>query len=233
MENILSVVIITYNEEKNIQEAILSAKFASEVIVLDSGSEDATCEIVRRNGAKLFHQDWLGFGRQKNKAIELAKNDWVLIIDADERITSELQAEISLLLMNPKADGYYVPRLNNFFGKNIRFCGLYPDYSLRLLNKNKGKFSEVAVHERVILDGNAMYLKNHLLHFAYSSTKEFAQKQKKYAALSEKNKNLFKAFFSPIWVFLKIYFFRLGILEGWRGLVIAITYARYTFWKYR
>ena len=233
MENRLSVVIITYNEEKNIQDAIQSAKFASEVIVLDSGSEDATCEIVRRNGAKLFHQDWLGFGRQKNKAIKLAKNDWVFIIDADERITPELQEEINLLLINPEANGYFVPRLNNFFGKDIRFCGLYPDYSLRFFNKNKGKFSEVNVHESVILDGNSMYLQNHLLHLAYGSTKEFVQKQKKYAALSERNKNLFKAFFSPIWVFLKIYFFRLGILEGWRGFVIATTYARYTFWKYK
>ena len=139
--NKLSVVIITKNEEKFITDAIKSAIFADEVLVLDSGSIDNTCTISQELGAKVLHQDWLGFGMQKNKAVELASNDWVFVLDADERITSKLQAEILNTLKNPVADGYHVARLNNFFGKDIKHCGLYPDYSTRLFNKNKGKFS--------------------------------------------------------------------------------------------
>ena len=233
MENKLTVVIITFNEEKNIEEAILSASFASEVIVLDSGSTDSTCKLVKLNGGKLFHQDWLGFGPQKNCAIDLATNDWVFVLDADERFTPELQTEILSLLKNPRCDGYFVARLNKFFGKYIKFCGLYPDYSIRLFNRKKARYSNSQVHESVQLQGKSKNLKNHLLHFAYDSTYEFIEKQKKYASLSQKQKNIFKACLSPIWVFIKIYFLRLGFLDGWRGLVISITYARYTFWKYK
>ena len=233
MENRLTVVIITFNEEKNIEEAILSASFASEILVLDSGSTDSTCKLVELNGGKLFHQDWLGFGPQKNKAIGLAENDWVFVLDADERFTPELQKEVQKLVKNPECDGYFVARLNNFFGKNIRFCGLYPDYSLRLFNKKKAKYSNSQVHESVQMKGKSRNLKNHLIHYAYESTSEFVEKQRKYASLSQKKKNNLKAYFSPFWVFVKIYFLRLGILEGWRGFFISITYARYTFWKYK
>jgi len=194
MHNQLSVVIISKNEEKFIADAVKSASFADEVLVLDSGSTDATCMIAKNLGARVEHQDWLGFGLQKNKAVALAQHDWVFVLDSDERITLDLQTEILQTLKTPNAAGYYVARLNNFFGKNIRYCGLYPDYSVRLFNRNKGQFNNVTVHE--------------------------------------KKKNLLKAFVSPIWTFIKIYLLRLGILEGWRGFVIAKVYAQYTFWKY-
>jgi glycosyltransferase involved in cell wall biosynthesis len=228
----LSVVIITKNEEKIIADAVKSALFADEVLILDSDSTDETCSIAKSLGAKVIYQDWLGFGPQKNKAVELAKNDWVFVLDSDERITSKLKTEILNTLYNPVSDGYHVARLNNFFGKNIRYCGLYPDYSIRLFNKTKGKFNDVAVHESVQIDGNTGKLKNHMIHLAFDTVEEFSSKQKKYAALSQKKKNLIKAFISPIWTFVKIYIFRLGFVEGWHGFVIAKVYAQYTFWKY-
>ena len=233
MHNQLSVVIISKNEEKFIADAVKSALFADEVLILDSGSIDNTCMIAQKLGAKVLHQDWLRFGMQKNKAAELASNDWVFVLDSDERITTELQSEILNTLKNPNADGYYVARLNNFFGKYIRYCGLYPDYSIRLFNRRKGRFNDVPVHESVQMNGSTSKLKNHMLHLAFDTVSEFSNKQRKYAALSQKNKNLVKAFLSPIWTFFKIYFLRLGFLEGWRGFIIAKVYAQYTFWKYK
>ena len=232
MHNQLSVVIISKNEEKFIADAVKSALFADEVLVLDSGSTDCTCTVAQQLGAKVLHQDWLGFGAQKNKAVELAKNDWVFVLDSDERITPELQSEILNILKESTADGYHVARLNNFFGKNIRHCGLYPDYSIRLFNRCKGRFNDVTVHESVQIQGKTDKLKNHMLHLAFNTVSEFTDKQRKYAKLSQKKKNLIKAFISPIWTFLKIYIFRLGFLEGWRGFIIAKVYAQYTFWKY-
>ena len=232
MSHQLSVVIISHNEEKFIADAVKSALFADEVLVLDSGSTDDTCTIAKKLGARVLHQDWLGFGMQKNKATELAKNDWVFVLDSDERITLELQSEILSTLNNPMTGGYYVARLNNFFGKSIRYCGLYPDYSIRFFNRKKGKFNDVTVHESVQMSGDTGKLKNHMLHLAFDTVEEFYNKQKKYAALSQKKRNLIKAFISPIWTFVKIYIFRLGFFEGWHGFVIAKVYAQYTFWKY-
>jgi len=232
MRNKLSVVIISKNEEEFIADAVKSALFADEVLVLDSGSTDSTCTIAQQLGAKVMHQDWLGFGAQKNKVVELAKNDWVFVLDSDERITAKLQSEILSTLQEPTADGYHTARLNKFFGKNIRHCGLYPDYSIRLFNKEKGKFNDVTVHESVQMNGDTGKLKNHMIHLAFDTVEEFSNKQRKYAELSQKKKNLIKAFFSPIWTFVKIYIFRLGFVEGWHGFIIAKVYAKYTFWKY-
>ena len=230
--NKLSIVIITKNEEKFITDAVNSSIFADEVLVLDSESTDKTCNIAKEIGARVEQQSWLGFGAQKNKAVELADNDWVFVLDADERITPELRDEIISTLKNPQFNGYRIARLNNFFGKNIRHCGLYPDYSIRLFNRQKGKFNDVPVHESVQIQGNTDKLKNHMLHLAFDTVEEFSNKQKKYAELSQKDKNLIKAFISPIWTFLKIYIIRLGFVEGWRGFIIAKVYAQYTFWKY-
>ena len=232
MHNQLSVVIISKNEEKFIADAVKSALFADEVLVLDSGSTDSTCAVAQQLGAKVLHQDWLGFGAQKNKAVNLAKNNWVFVLDSDERITPELQSEILNILQESTVDGYYVARLNNFFGKNIRHCGLYPDYSIRLFDRCKGRFNDVTVHESVQIQGKIDKLKNHMIHLAFDTVEEFSNKQKKYAKLSQKNKSLVKAFISPIWTFLKIYIVRLGFIEGWRGFIIAKVYAQYTFWKY-
>ena len=232
MSNPLSVVIITKNEEIFIEDAIKSASFADEVLVLDSDSVDRTCEISKKMGARIEKHKWLGFGKQKNLAVNLSSNDWVFILDADERITSNLQRELISLLKNPLSDGYLVPRLNRFFGKNIKTCGLYPDYSLRLFKKNKGKFNDVEVHESVQIDGKVSKMKNHMIHLAYNNVEEFINKQKYYSDLSNKKKNLLKAILSPCWTFFKIYILRRGFIDGWHGFIIAKVYAKYTFWKY-
>ena len=232
MSNPLSVVIITKNEEIFIEDAIKSASFADEVLVLDSDSVDRTCEISKKMGARVEKHKWLGFGKQKNVAVNLSSNDWVFVLDADERITSNLQRELISLLKNPLSDGYLVPRLNRFFGKNIKTCGLYPDYSLRLFKKNKGKFNDVEVHESVQIDGKVSKMKNHMIHLAYDNVEEFINKQKYYSDLSNKKKNLLKAILSPCWTFFKIYILRRGFIDGWHGFIIAKVYAKYTFWKY-
>ena len=230
--NKLSVVIITKNEENFIAGAVESAIFADEVLVVDSGSTDNTCNIAKGIGARVVQQDWLGFGAQKNKAVELAKNDWVFVLDADERFTSELQSEVLITLKNPIAEGYQVARLNSFFGKSIKTCGLYPDYSVRLFNKNQGKFNNVLVHESVQMSGSVSTLNNHMTHLAYETVDKFKIKQKKYAALSQKKKNIFKALIGPLWTFFNLYFIKFGFLDGWHGFMIAKLYAQYTFWKY-
>ena len=230
--NKLSVVIITKNEENFITDAIKSALFADEVIILDSGSIDKTCEIAKELGAKVYQNEWLGFGPQKNRAVELAKNDWVFVLDSDERITEELKNEIVATLKEPQFNGYFIARLNNFFGKNIKNCGLYPDYSIRLFNKNYGKFNDVSVHESVQLTSKAAYLKNHMIHLAYDSIEEFIQKQNRYSSLNHKKKSLVKAIINPYWTFFKLYILKKGFLDGWHGFVISKLYAQYTFWKY-
>ena len=230
--NKLSVVIITKNEEKFIGDAIKSSLFAEEVLILDSGSSDKTCEIASSLGSKVYQQEWLGFGAQKNAAVALAANEWVFVLDSDERITKELQTEILNVLENPSNEGFFVARLNNFWGKNIKTCGLYPDFSLRLFKKGAGKFNEVAVHESVQLTSKPGHLKNHMIHLAYDSIEEFVQKQNRYSSLNHKKRNLFKAIVNPYWTFFKLFIIKKGFLDGWHGFVISKLYAQYTFWKY-
>jgi glycosyltransferase involved in cell wall biosynthesis len=232
LKNKLSVVIISKNEENFIEDAVKSASFANEVLILDSGSTDRTCNISKKLGAKVEYQEWLGFGKQKQKAVELASNDWVFVLDSDERFTSDLQKEILKLLSNPEKKGYFVPRLNNFWGKDIKSCGLYPDYSLRLFNRNSGRFNDREVHESVIIEGEAGYLKNHMKHLAYDNIEQFINKQNKYSSLSQKKKNIFKAMINPYWTFFKLFIIKKGFLDGWDGFIISKLYAQYTFWKY-
>lgn len=230
--NKLSIVIITKDVEDIIREAIESASFADEVMILDSGSSDKTCKIAKELGATVYYQEWLGFGPQKNRAVELAQNDWVFVLDSDERITLELKDEILKELENPKSDGYFTARLNNFFGKDIKTCGLYPDYSIRLFNRTKGQFNDVPVHESVQMSTKAGYLKKHMRHLAYDNIDEFITKQNRYSTLNHKKKSLFKAIVNPYWTFFKLYVLKRGFLDGKEGFIIAKLYAQYTFWKY-
>jgi len=226
----LSIVILTLNSQRYLKKVLHSCKFADEVLIIDSGSQDSTLKITKTfKNTKLIHQEWLGFGKQKQAGIEACKNDWVFVLDSDEIITDELKDEILSLDFTCKA--YFAPRLNYFFGKPIKYCGLYPDATLRLFDRKYAKFSEDEVHEKVLTKEKTAILKNHMLHFAYENIEEFITKQNRYSSLNKKNKPL-KALFSPYWTFFKIYFLRLGFLEGWRGFLIAKLYAQYTFWKY-
>jgi len=231
----LSVVILTCNSEKYLKEVLESAKFADEIIVVDSGSKDSTRQICDGFGnVKFQEQAWLGFGAQKQKGVDLAKNEWVFVLDSDEVITDELKNEIISTLKEPKFMAYNVARLNFFFGKAIKNMGLYPDYTVRLFNKNFAKFDGRAVHEKVVLNDSSQRLgalKNHFLHYAYESIEQFITKQNRYSSMGA-NRNLFKAFTSPAWTFFKLYVLKGGFKEGFAGYIIARLYAQYTFWKY-
>ncbi len=226
----LSIVILTFNSQKHLSKVLNSCRFANEVLIVDSGSTDNTLDIANTfKNTNIVHQKWLGFGKQKQAGVEVCSNEWIFVLDSDEIITDALKDEI--LNMDFTCKAYFVPRLNYFFGKAIKHCGLYPDATLRLFDKNFAKFSQDKVHEKVETKEKTDILKNHMLHFAYENIEEFIAKQNRYSSLNKKNRIL-KAIFSPHWTFFKIYFLRLGFLEGWHGFVIAKLYAQYTFWKY-
>ncbi len=229
--NKLSVAIITKNSEKTIKKCILSALFADEIVVIDSGSKDNTAQICKNMGCKVIKKEWMGFGKQKQFAVNSCKNDWIFVLDSDEVITDKLQFEILSVLKSPKYKGYKVARLNYYFGKPLYHCGLYPDYTIRLFDKNFGTFSSDKVHEKVRINVKVGTLKHHMLHFAYNNIEEFIEKQNRYSSLNAKQNRL-KAIINPYWTFFKIFIIKKGFLEGWRGFVIAKLYAQYTFWKY-
>lgn len=236
----VSVVIITKDEERNIGACLESIKWADEIVVVDSGSKDKTREICEEYGAKVFIEEWLGFGRQKNKAIEKTKNEWILNLDADEKVTPELTAEIAEVLDEKvELNGFYIPRKNFFASRWIRHGGWYPDYNLRLFRKSKGRFRERHVHEKVILEGKVGYLKNPIEHHTYSSIKEFLQRQDLYSDLAAqemfnagKKSRFYDILFRPTWTFFQMYFLRAGFLDGYYGFLLARLYSYYTLAKY-
>lgn len=228
----LSVIILTFNSQKYLKEVLQSANFASEIVVLDSGSTDETEQICKQFEKVKFHrQNWLGFGKQKRAAVKLAKHEWVFALDSDEVILPALRDEILSALKKSEFDAYKVARLNLFFGKEVRSMGLYPDFTIRLFNKTKADFNDKEVHEKVVVKGNVGKFKNPLKHYAYESVEQFIAKQNRYSSLGAK-KSRFKAIFSPAWTFFKLFVLKGGFKEGWRGYVIARLYAQYTFWKY-
>ena len=228
----LSIVILTKNSEKYLEEVLNSITFADEVIIYDNGSNDKTLEIAKKfSNTKIFiDKTWEGFGKQKQKAVSKAKNRWVFVLDSDEVFTDKLKEEVLKTLKNPNKDAYFVARLNNFFGKWMKHTGLFPDFSIRLFDKTKAQFNKNVVHESVEAK-NVGYLKNYFLHYAYESIEEFIAKQNRYSSLGAKQNKL-KAIISPYWTFFKLYFLKLGFLDGWHGFIVSKLYAEYTFWKY-
>ncbi len=236
----VSVVIITKNEEKNIRQALSSIKNVSEIIVVDAYSTDKTIDICREYTEKIYQIEWLGFARQKQKAIELAGSPWVFILDSDERFTDSLWTEIEEILNgNTPCNGYFVPRKNFFLGKWIRHGGWWPDYTLRFFLKEYAKIKERKVHERVEVKGRIGYLKNCLEHYTYNTIEDFLKKNEIYATLSAeelkkemKKASMVKLCLNPLATFLKMFFLRLGFLDGIHGFILASLYGHYTFLKY-
>jgi glycosyltransferase involved in cell wall biosynthesis len=235
----ISVIIITKNEADNIRACLESVKWADEIVIVDSGSTDSTAEICRELGAKVHVHDWPGFGLQKNRALSYAVHDWVFSIDADERVTPELQSQLTKAMESNIENGYYVPRLSQFCGKFIRHSGWYPDYVLRLFRRTKGRFSDDMVHERVILEGTAGKLTSPLLHYSYLDEADVQRKTDQYAKTGalQMYKNGKSASYAdaPLragWAFLRTYLLRLGFLDGIAGFDIALMNARTTYLKY-
>ena len=236
----LSVIIITKNEAENIRACLESVKWADEVIVVDSGSSDATVEICREMGAQIHEHDWPGFGVQKNRALSYATNEWVFSLDADERVTPDLKAQLIKAMGEGSEDGFYVPRLSQFCGHFIRHSGWYPDYVLRLFRRAKGHFSDDTVHERVVLDGVAGKLASPLLHYSYLNEADVQRKTEQYARAGAmqmlkkgKTATIVDAPLRAGWAFVRTYLLRLGFLDGFAGFKVAMMNARTTYLKYR
>lgn len=236
----LSVIIITKNEEAHIQACLESVSFADEVIVVDSGSTDKTCDIVRAFGASLtITADWPGFGPQKNRALEQCTGDWVLSIDADERVTPELAQAIQQVLRDSNVQAYKIPRLSQFAGRWIRHSGWWPDYVVRLFRREAGRFTTAKVHERVEVQGTVHTLKAHFLHYPYASLEIFISKINHYSSVAAlaafergKRTTVLGPFGHGFWTFLRHYIFRRGFLDGWQGLFLAGMAATGSFYRY-
>jgi len=236
----LSVVIITRNEEDNIRDCLESIRWADEIIVVDSASTDRTGDICREYGVRFFIEPWEGFARQKNSAVGKATREWILSLDADERVTPELKNEIIAVLnsAHPK-DGYYIARKNFFLGRWIRRCGWYPDSTLRLFQRCKGLFGIREVHEAVELKGVSGHLQHPMEHYTYKSLSDFMVRLDRYSTLAaqellkeNKKYGMLHIVFRPLYTFINMYLMRLGFLEGYYGFIISGLYAFYTFLKY-
>jgi glycosyltransferase involved in cell wall biosynthesis len=235
----LSVIIITKNESAHIGSCLQSVLWADEIIVLDSGSEDDTVEICKRYTDGVFVTDWPGFGIQKQRALDKARGDWVLSIDADEVVSTELRMEIEKALQREQVNGYVIPRLSSYCGKQIRHGGWYPDYVLRLFRRHAGYFTESVVHERVVVQGDIGKLTPPLLHDAFVSLEEVLHKVNSYSSLGAEmlyqkgvNSSISKAIFKAIWVFIRTYWLKAAFLDGRQGLMLSISNAEGTYYKY-
>jgi len=236
----LSVILITKNEAANIRACLESVAWADEIIVVDSGSTDETVTICKELGATVQEHDWPGFGVQKNRALGYATKDWVLSLDADERVTPELRAEIETVLRNGSASvAYLVPRLSNYCGRFMRHSGWYPDLLPRLFKRGKARFSDDLVHERLIIEGDTKVLKGMLLHYAFDDLEEVLHKVNQYssagAAMMQRRgrkASLSGAVLRGLWSFMRTYVLRGGFLDGREGFMLAVSNAEGTYYRY-
>jgi len=236
---VLSVIIITKNEEFHIAKCLESVKWADEIIILDSGSSDETVSICRQFTQHVFETDWQGFGIQKQRALNKATGDWVLSIDADEIITPELRYEIEQAINQNQHDAFLLPRLSNYCGKLIKHGGWYPDYILRLFRRDLGRFSDAIVHEIVIVNDKISKLNSPILHDSYKDLAEVLRKMDSYSTLGAKllfekgvKSSVSKAVLKGAWTFWRTYVFRRGFLDGSHGLMLAIYSSETTYYKY-
>jgi glycosyltransferase involved in cell wall biosynthesis len=246
---LLSVVILTKNEAHNLRALLPTLSFADEVVVIDSGSDDDTVEVAKSfNAQVVVRDDWQGFAVQRNRGAQLAHGQWVLQLDADERVSDSLAQELLVCLSNTELSVFRVPRLTHFLGRGVRYGGWYPDYTPRLYKKDVAQW-EGMVHERLVYAKQLSVgkLKNHLLHWLGDPTQSdpmleferFFSKLNGYSSLAAsqlhlkgKTSNPFKALVRALIAFIKIYVFKLGFMDGKAGLVIAFHLMQYTFYKH-
>lgn len=235
----LSATIITLNEEQNIAGCLASLDFVDEIIVVDSGSTDTTEALCRANPrVRFFRQEWPGFGKQKNRAAQLARHDWILNIDADERVSPLLRSSLEQF----RETGCSAARMarENYFGSRwIRHCGWYPDYSVRLYDRRSCSFSERSVHETLQYEGTIATLAGNLIHRSYRDISDYLRRADRYSTLAAQEMHLAgktvapgSLLIKPVATFIKMYLIRKGFLEGRMGFVLSALYAYYTFCKY-
>jgi glycosyltransferase involved in cell wall biosynthesis len=233
----LSVAIIALNEEERLRACLESVGWADEIVVVDSGSSDKTVAIAREFTDRVLFHAWEGYGAQKNFALAQCRSDWVLALDADERVSEPLRAEIATTLARPPTHvGYLIPRRNFFQGAWVRHGGWYPDYQLRLFRRGRGRFTTSAVHESVRVDGPVGRLRASLDHQSYRGIEDFVTRANRYSELAARELaaagrggSLADLLLRPAWRFLSMYLWRAGFLDGRRGLVLALLYAHYVF----
>jgi len=228
----LSVIIITYNEENKIRDCLESVKWADEIVVVDSFSTDNTLSICKEYTPNVIQRKWEGFASQKDFALKQASNNWILSIDADERVTPELKEEIiSICQSTQNADGYKIPRRNHLIGKWIKSCFWYPDYQLRLFQKDKVEMNFVSVHEGFIIKGKEGICKGDLIHYTFDNLHDAFSKINTYSSLAAKDrfeKKRIRAIdfiFHPLAAFLTDFISRKGYKDGVYGLIVSLINA--------
>jgi glycosyltransferase involved in cell wall biosynthesis len=235
----LSVVLITHNAAAQLPECLASVAFADEVLIVDSGSSDGTVALAERYGARVLDKEWLGYGRQKQFAVEQAANDWVLCLDADERVSPELAASLVRALQAPVSAVYRMARRNRFLGRWLGHGEGYPDWSTRLFDRRQARWSDDTVHEKVLYAVTPGALAGDLLHESAEDLGRYLEKQNRYTTLAAQDLHrrgsragLAQLLLSPLVRFAKFYFLRLGFLDGLPGLVHVSIGCMNSFMKY-
>jgi glycosyltransferase involved in cell wall biosynthesis len=235
----LSAVLITKNAEGLLEPCLSSLGFCDEILVVDSGSSDSTCEIARKFNARVIEKTWQGFGRQKQFAVDQARNDWVLCIDADEWVSTRLANSIRQNLDRPSAPVYRMARRNRFLGRWLRHGEGYPDWSLRLFDRRSARWSDDRVHEKVLYAVTPGTLEGDLMHESAENLRDYLEKQNRYTSLAAqqlfdrgKTCDVLRLIGSPVVRFLKFYLFRLGFLDGLPGLTHTVIGCMNSFTKY-
>ena len=235
----LSVILITLNEADNIRDCLDSVAWADEIIVLDSGSQDNTVELCRQYTDHIYQTDWPGFGPQKNRALDKATGDWVLSIDADERVTEALRIEIQQAITTTEYPAYRLPRRSNYCGRFMQHGGWWPDPVIRLFRRGAGRFNNVLVHERLEINDPIGDLKNPLLHYTFRSLDDVVDTMNRYSsagaqmlAARGKKTSLRSAIGHGLFAFFRTYILKAGFLDGREGFMLAVSNAEGTYYKH-
>ena len=237
----LSACIITFNEADRIEACLNSVAFCDEIIVVDSHSTDRTRELAASLGARVIERDWPGYRSQKQFAVDAARHEWVLCLDADERVSAELRAEITALRSAgfAGAAGWSLPRISDYFGRFLRHGNAYPDRLVRLFDRRRGGWTGYEIHENTRVAGRVRRLRGRLEHYPYRSLADHQNRMQRYADLMAealyargKRCGLTRVLVNPQWRFVRGYLLRLGFLDGWRGLVFALIESNYVRRKY-
>jgi len=235
----LSAVLITRNAAAVLDACLESVAFVDEIVVVDSGSTDATVEIAQRRGARVVQKEWLGFGRQKQFAVDQARHDWVLCLDADERVSPQLAASIAKALPVPVSPVFRMPRRNRFLGRWLSHGEGYPDWSPRLFHRHSARWSDDLVHEKVLYAVTPGTLEGDLMHDSSDDLATYLDRQNRYTTLAARqayelgrSANVLHLLFSPVVRFLKFYILRLGFLDGVPGLLHISIGCMNSYMKY-